>query len=94
MKFHFPPNFNQLPPEIQENVRKSITQQCILNMHLGGIFLDAINNMALSINKIVKDSKYKDDPNISNLNKEIKEILGNVKEEMELCSIDDEPEED
>ncbi len=94
MKFHFPPNFNQLPQEVQDNVRKSITQQCIFNMHLGGEFLDAINKMANSINKIVTDPKYKDDPNISNLNKEIKDILSDVKEEMERCSIEDEPEED
>ena len=86
MRFNFPPGFDQLPPEIQDNIRKGMTQQCVINMHLGGEFLEAINKMVVSINKIVADPKYKDDPNISNLDKEIKETLDIVKEEMERFS--------
>ena len=86
MRFNFPPGFDQLPPEIQENIKKGMVRQCVVNMHLGGEFLEAINKMVVSINKIVTDPKYKDDPNISNLDKEIKETLDIVKEEMERFS--------
>lgn len=93
MRFYFPPNFHQLPPEIQDNIRRGITQQCIINMHLGEELFTAISRMIESINKVASNPKYKDDPDILNLAKEIKEILDEVKEETEKFSSEQQNEE-
>ena len=86
MEFNFPPGFDNLPPEIQENIRKGIIQQYIFNMHLGGEYLKAINEIIDVVMRFVSKEKYKDDPDVKELDKNISDIVNHVKEKMEILS--------
>ena len=69
MEFNFPPGFNTLPPEIQENIKSGMIQQYIFNMHLGDEYFKSLLIICNMVEKFTAKEKYKDDSDVRELEK-------------------------